>query len=135
MSDQELTQPVSLRAWLFPTLIHGVLGLMILTRLLVAGAGYERVFRDFNMRLPYATEASLHLSAAVQSQTLLCIAVGTFLFLLDGLVLWLLGGWERFEGQVWFFVVLVLLLGTWLLMELSFFIAYLKLQEGLSRTR
>ncbi len=51
----------------------------------------------------------------------------------DGFVLWLMGGWSRFEGQMWFAVVAAILLITWGVMEVSFFIPYYKLQQDLSR--
>jgi type II secretory pathway component PulF len=133
MTDRESALPVSARAWIYPTAIHGILGLMVLTRLLVAQPRYQRIFQEFNLLLPHATEAFLSLGEWVQSEGVFCIALAALLLVVDAVVLWLLGGWERCEGQAWFFGVLILLVGTWLVMEVSFFLPYLKLQEALSR--
>jgi hypothetical protein len=133
MSDQESPLPIPHRAWIYPTLIHGVVALVIVTRLLVSAPGYERFFRDNKLLLPLATEAFLKVGAWMQNEGPLLLVVVPGLLAVDALVLWLLGGWSRFEGQMWFFILLALLLGTWLLMEVSFFYPYFKLLEGMSR--
>jgi hypothetical protein len=133
MSDDESSTPIPASAWIFPTLIHGVLALAVCTRLTVGGSSRAQVFADYNVRLPAATEAFVTVATRLESSHVLMMIVLAIALAIDGLVLWLLGGWRRFEGMAWFFTVIVLLLIIWGLMEGSFFMADYKLHEALSR--
>ncbi len=134
MSDEpDTVTPVPPSAWIFPTVVHAVLSFTLFSRLLLAGPGYERLFRDFNLSLPALTEMFLPLSRAVSQHGLEGLVGLPVLWVVDAFVLWLLGGWTRWEGRLWFWVVTVLLLLTWLSMEVSFFLPYWKLREALSR--
>ncbi len=133
MTDDNSTVSVPARAWIFPTLIHGILVLTVFARLLVGGTRYEQVFREYGLALPATTESFLALSTSVRSNFFPAIIVLPALWALDALVLWLMGGWSRFEGQVWFWVVVVILLLTWGVMEVSYFLPYFKLREALGR--
>ena len=101
--------------------------------LLLAGPGYERTFRDFNLKLPALTELFLGLSRPISQHGIEVLVGLPVLWLVDAFVLYLLGGWARWEGRLWFWVVTVLLLLTWLPMEVSFLLSYWKLREALSR--
>src|ERR1700722_14621076 len=126
MSDDNLTQPVSVGAWVIPALIHGVFGLAIFARLLVSGPRYAHVFDEFNLKLPLISEAFVTLAMKVESDVLGFVILLKVVWAMDVLVLWLLGGWSRFEGQVWFWVGVAILLITWGLMEVSFLLPYYK---------
>jgi hypothetical protein len=133
MSDDETSTRVPASAWIYPTLIHGVLALAVCTRLTVGGSSREQVFADYNVRLPAATEAFVTVATRLERSHVLMLIVLAIALAIDALVLWLLGGWRRFEGMAWFCVVIMLLLIIWGLIEGSFFLADLKLREALSR--
>jgi type II secretory pathway component PulF len=133
MSESETTAPVPATAWVYPTLIHGVVGLTLFVRLLVTGPQHEAVFRSFGLLLPKATESFLSLSAWANEQFYPALSGLLAAWLLDGLVLWMLGGWSRSEGWLWFWIILVLLLITWVAMEVSLQLPLFKLREALSR--
>jgi hypothetical protein len=133
MTDDESSLPVPASAWISPTLIHGVLALTLVTRLMVAGPRFGQLYEDWKLVLPATTEAFVTLSVWMESNFFPVMLVLTVALVIDGLVLWLLGGWRRFEGWLWFFVIIALLLITWGVMEVSFFVPYYRLQRGLSR--
>ncbi len=134
MSDEaDVTTPVPRIAWIFPTAVHAVLSFTLFSRLLLAGPGYEREFRQFGLRLPQLTELFLGLSRPISQHGTEVLVALPVLWLADAFVLYLLGGWARWEGRLWFWVVTVLLLLTWLPMEVSFLLPYWKLREALSR--
>jgi hypothetical protein len=120
-------------AWIYPTLIHGVLGLTLFSRILVGGPAVARFVEEWKLVRPPPTKAFLDLSAWMQPLPFALAVALPALWAVDGVALWLLGGWARFEGRLWFWIVLGGLLITWGLMEVSFFLPYYKLQRGLSR--
>jgi type II secretory pathway component PulF len=132
-AEADTTTPVPRSAWIYPTVVHVVLSFTLFSRLLLAGPGYERTFRDFNMKLPALTELFMPLSRAVSQHGFEVLVALPILWLVDAVVLWLLGGWTRWEGRLWFWVVTILLMLTWLTMEVSFFLPAWKLREALSR--
>jgi hypothetical protein len=134
VNDEEISQQVPASAWIYPTLIHGVLALALFTRLTSAGASHGRTFAEYNMGLPAATEVFVTAATRLESCNIpmvLVLSIG--LLSLDAAILWLLGGWKRFEGIMWFCTVIVLLFIIWGLMEGTFLMADYKLREGLSR--
>jgi type II secretory pathway component PulF len=133
MSEQESTVPVPTSAWVFPSVIHGIVGLAVFARLLVGGPQAARTFKEFNMALPRMTEAFLMLSFWINDNLMLWATALVALYLLDAMTLWMLDGWSRAEGKTWFGVVVALLLITWGLLEVSLLLASWKLQEALSR--
>jgi type II secretory pathway component PulF len=133
MSDEELSVPVPASAWIYPTLIHGVLVLTVFTRLIGAGPRFGRFYEEWHLLLSATTEAFVALSLRMERNFFPAMAVLCAVLVIDGAILWLLGGWRRFEGRVWFFTVVALFLITWGVMEVSFFIPYYRLQRGLSR--
>jgi hypothetical protein len=133
MSDEEASAHVPAGAWIYPTLIHGVLGLTVLTRLTLSGPRWGRFYDEWKLALPVTTEAFVALSVRMESNFFQVMAVLAVALVIDGLVLWLMGGWSRFEGRLWFFLVIAFFLLTWGLMEVSFFIPYYKLMRALSR--
>jgi hypothetical protein len=133
MTDNESTLPVPTTAWIYPTVIHAVLGLTVLGRLLANGPRWAKTFGEFNLELPATTKAFVEFSLRVEDNLALVAVVLPGLVLLDALVLWMLGGWRRAEGKVWFWFVLVILLLTWLVLEVSFLLPAFKLREALSR--
>ena len=133
MNEPEPSDSIPATAWIYPALIHGVLGFTAFARLLVGGRSYADLFDRFQLMLPRMTESFLMLSTTVETNLVMSLATLLGLWLLDGLVLWMLGGWARTEGQLYFYIGLALLVGTWLLMEVSFFLPYYKLREALAR--
>jgi hypothetical protein len=133
MDEQESSIPVPLGAWLYLTLIHGVLGFVVFTRLLVGGARFQRFAEEWQLYVPPTTAAFVDLSVWMGDHLFLVVAVAAVVLVIDGLILWLLGGWQRSEGQLWFFLVVGVLLITWGMMEVSLFLQYYKLQRALSR--
>ncbi len=136
MSEEETNAPFRATAWIYPTLIHGVLALTVCTRLMTGGLRYRQYYARFNMLLPDATEAFLTLSARMRADFLLVAAALAVALVIDGWILWMLGGWNRFEGQLWFFMVLIVLFLIWGVMEAYFFLPYYILhREGFALMR
>jgi hypothetical protein len=133
MNEPEPGNPAPASAWIFPTLIHGVLGFVLFARLLVAGPRYRRLYEDYQLVLPRSTELFLALSVQVETFDFWLIFLLPVAGLLDGLVLWLLGGWATLEGRLFFWIGVGLLLGTGALMEASFFWPHYRLLRALSR--
>jgi hypothetical protein len=133
MSEEESTRPVLASAWLVPTFIHGVLALTVFTRLVTAGPRWDAFYEDWKLVRPATTATFVAASLRMDGNLAPVMAALAIALVVDGLVLWLMGGWSRFEGQLWFFVVVAILLITWGVMEVSFFIPYYKLQRALSR--
>ncbi len=133
MSEEESDVPAPDRSWPLLTLVHAVLVLMVFARLLMAGPRISRTYADLSMRLPAASEMFVGLSVWMESSRVAAIVTLAIALVLDGFLLWLLGGWSRFEGQLYFLVIVVLLLLVWGLEEGSFYLADLKVREGLRR--
>ena len=57
MNDDEWSLPVPVSAWIYPTLIHGVVALTLVTRLMLAGPRWEHFYDDWKLALPATTEA------------------------------------------------------------------------------
>jgi type II secretory pathway component PulF len=133
MNDDEARLPVPASAWIYPTLVHGVLALTVFTRLLLAGPRFGQFYDEWKLAQPATTQAFVSLSARMENSFFTVMAVLLAALAIDCLLLWLLGGWRRFEGRLWFFLVIAFFLLTWGLMEVSFFIPYFRLLRGLSR--
>src|SRR4051794_24982360 len=129
MNDEESEVSVPATAWIYPTLIHGVLGLALFSRLLIGGPKVERLLAEYGLVVPGATKAFLEVSAWAQGSAFGLAVVLPALWAIDAVALWLLGGWAKFEGRLWFWIVVILLLITWGLMEVSLFLPYWKLQR------
>jgi type II secretory pathway component PulF len=133
MNKDESSLPVPISAWILPALIHGVLALTVITRLILAGPRFARFYDDWKLMLPGVTEVFVNVSLWMENCFLPVMLALTAGLAIDALVLWLLGGWHRFEGSLWFFIGVAFLLITWGVMEVSFLMPYYKLQRALSR--
>jgi type II secretory pathway component PulF len=124
------SSPVLLAAGM--ALLHGIVAAPLLYELRVRVPEKLRVFREFNMKLPAATQyyadASLWFGAPVGN---LLVLLG--FLVVDGFFLWFLLRKQRTLAWLWFLAVIVLLLllagGAEWAMEL----AQRKLDEALSR--
>jgi hypothetical protein len=133
VSEHESSLGASAGTWIYPTLIHGVLALTFVTRLTDAGPRWDRFYDDWKLVRPAATDAFAAAGTWMEGRFIAVLAVLAAMLAADGLVLWLLGGWRRWEGATWFYVIIGLLLIIWGLMEVSFLVPYYKLQRALSR--
>ncbi len=131
MNDHDASEPFPVAAWLFPAVIHGILGLTLFTSLLALVPRFARLFREFALLLPGLTEAVLVVSAWVNQYVAVAVLALMGATALDALVLWALGGWNRREGRAWFWAILVVLLLTCLLVGVSLFWPYYKLRRAL----
>ncbi|MBY0524927.1 MAG: hypothetical protein K2R98_16095 [Gemmataceae bacterium] len=115
--------------------VHGLLGLGFFATLLVAVPRFKRIFADFAVRLPAATELAVNLSdLAVEFWYAIFVAFAVVLALDAALMVWL----RRRTGSralVWVWFLLVLFLGASLLAYTwtTLLAPLAELTDGLSR--
>jgi type II secretory pathway component PulF len=131
--------PPSPRAALFAAaiavVIHGLLGLALLYGMLWPVPKYKRIFREFQMELPYFSIKVVEISDWFVAYWYVVALATLPMLALDGaIVFWC---WSRKSTRILGVLWIMLLVMFWFLFmgvaAFSVWLPYLKLQEGLSR--
>jgi type II secretory pathway component PulF len=127
-NGSKATLPTAIMAF-----VHVLVWLPFLAQVYVFIPRRERVFRDFNLKLPGATEAIIALSQWMWKYWYVAAFAVLLAVLVDVALLWILKRRQRLLALLWFILVILaaVLLELWI--EVSLGLLYGKLAEGLSR--
>jgi type II secretory pathway component PulF len=115
--------------------VHALLFLVVDGWMACVVPGYRREFADYAIRLPWITEAVIHVSTWFCNYWYVVALVLPPLLVLDGGVLllaWLKSG-TRILGVLWFLLVAMVPTLFMMIASFSLWLAYNKLLENLSR--
>lgn len=138
MSSNSIMQapdaPRMLRATVLMVAFHSILWAAVLFGLFVLAPNAERVFRDFNMKLPTLTVLMLALARWVENHAPFVGAFVLFLLIVDGMSYYRLrSSAPRFISKLWavsmFLLPVVAIVGI----AIGILKPLLALQEGLSK--
>lgn len=114
--------------------VHALLLLAVTIGLLGVVPHFEKVFADFQMKLPILTELVIDLASAMVQFAFLVPAALAALLALDGAILYYLQkNGQRSLARLWFFLVLLLILAVAAGLALAVFMPLFQLMQGLSR--
>src|SRR5262249_33123716 len=126
-------EPVPVSEWLTPALAHAAILGGILVRLVVYGPRQERSFKEFAVALPAYSQWVIGLSTWLLNYWWVVAVPLLAVVVVNGVVLWKLGGWRRRPGWLWTWGVAGSLFSLWVAIELGFLLPMLKMAEGLER--
>jgi hypothetical protein len=115
--------------------IHGLLGLALVLAMILLVPGYKRLFRDYQMELPYLTVTVIEISDWFVAYWYVLVFAAFPLMALDGAIVfwcWSRKG-TRVLGVLWIILWLILWLLLAVIVGFSLGLPHLKLMESLSR--
>lgn len=115
------------------TVVHGGIIIALLAILIVQVPNAKKMFDEFGLTLPWATQALVKLSLWADERLVLLLALLPLFLGIDFLIAWALGRARRPHQLGWLIAITVGLLLIVGAAELSVEMPLMKLREGLSR--
>jgi hypothetical protein len=133
VSDEAIKQSSPVRITAFMVLVHAIVCAPLLYELRAKVPAYEAVFRQYNMKMPYAAQWSLTASHGVTDGARVNLVLLGGLVAADAGLLWFLNRESRALAWTWFVLVILIVLLLALAVEGALALAQQKLREALSR--
>jgi hypothetical protein len=114
--------------------VHALLLLLLIMGALLAVRRFTKIFEDFAMKLPMTTELLLGIGNAMLRFIFVVPPALGIMLAIDGTILYHLQRHGRPGlARLWFFLVLLLILGVAAFSAIALFMPFVALMEGLSK--